>query len=363
MKKLPPKVENAYKRLLPYLTALFFTSGFFFDVVTLGRIDNILNILSHGAYLLAVIFILRNQIVGAAAPPHAHRGILLFFEYQNELLHFLLGALLNAFVIFYFKSGSVANTFVLLMILAVLLIANELQIFKKQGPALKVALIVISLVSYFIYLVPVTLGKTGTGIFALSVFCACVVLAGFWYYLFRKQIDRRKIYKNLVIPAGCVLLGFVLLYALKIIPPIPLSLKHLGIYHAMEVSGDQYILYRQTPNWRFWSKGDQEFVARPGDRIYLFAKIFSPGGFKGKVFLHFQYHLRNGEWKTSDRIPMNIVGGRADGFRGHAYKQNYDQGEWRAKVETENGLEIGRISFTVTLSDEKEERKFYTELH
>ena len=115
-KRLAAVQESAlghYRALSPYLPALFFTGGFFFDILTLGRIDNTLNIISHGFFLLCTMTLVIMQITEVA--PRQNAGVLVkaFFDYQNEAIHFMLGALLNAFVIFYFKSGSLINTFLL----------------------------------------------------------------------------------------------------------------------------------------------------------------------------------------------------------------------------------------------------------
>jgi hypothetical protein len=58
-----------------------------------------------------------------------NRLLALFFTYQNDIVHFILGALLNAFVIFYFKSGSLINTFLLVVALSLLLVINEISYF------------------------------------------------------------------------------------------------------------------------------------------------------------------------------------------------------------------------------------------
>ena len=54
-----------------------------------------------------------------------------------------------------------------------------------------------------------------------------------------------------------------------------------------------------------------------------------------------------GDWAASDALPIAIVGGRAEGFGGYTYKQNWTRGEWLVTVETADGREIGRRTLTI----------------
>ncbi len=352
------KALGHYKEISPYLPAIFFSGGFVFDMATLGRIDNIMNIISHGAFLFLTMGLLIFQIMEAKPRENANSIVKFFFEYQNDAIHFMLGALLNAFVIFYFKSGSIINTFLLVAALFILLVMNEMEFFKRRGPTLKVVLFTISLSSFFIYLLPVLIGRTGGGIFIVSQFCSLLVILGTWQILMNLDVSFSRVKSFFLIPSASVIFIFSILYAAHIIPPVPLSLKQIGIYHNIERTAGKFTLHRLTPAWKFWSQGDQNFVAREGDRIYLFSRIFAPGGFRDKLYFHFQVKNSKNKWQTTDKIPLTIVGGRDEGFRGYAYKQNYSEGKWRALVETTDGREIGRINFRLRKSTDTSEREF-----
>ena len=159
-----------------------------------------------------------------------------------------------------------------------------------------------------------------------------------------------------------LLFSFIALYFFKLVPPVPLSIQEIGIYHNVEKAKGSYKLYQQTPQWKFWLNGDQDFKAEAGDKIYVFMRLFAPSGFDDKLFIKWQYINKFGEWATTDRIPLKVVGGRGQGFRGYAFKSNYAPGQWRVVAETGYGLEIGRINFDVTMVNNEEPTPLYIEV-
>ena len=52
-------------------------------------------------------------------------------------------------------------------------------------------------------------------------------------------------------------------------------------------------------------------------------------------------------WRESDVMPLDIIGGRDDGFRADTVKSRCQPGRWRVRVETSDHRELGRIDLTV----------------
>ncbi len=103
--------------------------------------------------------------------------------------------------------------------------------------------------------------------------------------------------------------------------------------------------------------------ARPGEAVYFFAQVYSPARFSDVLTLHWFFHDPRQGWVSSDRIPLKIVGGRKEGFRGYSFKKNYSPGDWRVKVETTDGREIGRIRFRLRTSlQSPDPTRFKTEI-
>ncbi len=351
------QILELHRKYEKWMGPLFFFLGFIFDIFTLGRIDDLLNILSQGLYLIILFTFLNFEFT--AYP--SHKKLEKVFEFKDEIFHFILGALLSAFTLFYFKSASLSASFLFMFLILALLVMNESQRFQKLGLLVKSSLLYLCLLTYCLYLIPLIIGKVGFFPFIFSLTISLIILFLYLALLSKKGVERKKLEDRLLFPSIILMCFFIVFYLFKIIPPIPLSTQHIGVYHNVEKNYPEYKVSHEKPWWKIWHTGDQDFKAAPGDKIYIFTRVFAPAGFDDKIFLHFLYKTEDG-YKTSDKIPLPITGGRGKGFRGFAYKSNYSPGDWKVQIETANGLEIGRISFTVEIIQETQ-RVFKTEVH
>jgi hypothetical protein len=112
----------------------------------------------------------------------------------------------------------------------------------------------------------------------------------------------------------------------------------------------------------FWQNGDQSFRARPEDKVICFARIFSPTRFKDQLQVRWMYRDRRG-WNTADVIPIEIVGGREEGFRGYTTKSNHFPGDWRVQIETTDARELGRIYFRIEKDETTSEREIKIDVY
>jgi hypothetical protein len=345
-----------YSRNEGRVAAAFFIAGFIFDMLTVGRIDSWATIGQQAVYLAVITTALLQMLVEQGQPPRQPPAFVLkrwYYEYRNALVHFLMGALLNLYAIFYFKSSSLLVSFGFLGFLVIVLLANEVRRVKSLGLSFKFALLSLCLLSFFAYLIPVLVGSISLVLFLLSMLAGAVPLAlGAWLLgrgsPARSALARRQI----LVPLGCVLIGFLGFYFFRLIPPVPLSIPFIGVYHQVERAGDSYRLSHERPVWRFWHNGDQNFYAQPGDKVYVFFRIFSPARFSDQVQMRWQWKDPARGWVTHDTIPIRIVGGREQGFRGYGVKSNYQPGDWKVQVETLDGREIGRVYFELAVVPE-----------
>jgi hypothetical protein len=335
------------------VAAAFFTGGFGFDILTAGRIDSWLTIGQQVLYLLVVTAVLLHIFLAQGAPapdlPRFSAPRRWYYEYRSALIHFALGALMNLYAIFFFKSSSLLVSFGFLAFLVVLLLANESRRFKALGMHVKFALLALCFLSFAAALVPIAAGSIGLGVFLLSMAAGCVpFVAVAWWIRLRRPALFEPARRQILLPLGCVLVAFLASYLLRVIPPVPLSIPFIGVYHSVERTEDGYRLSHERYWWRFWHNGDQQFRAQPGDKVYVYFRIFSPARFSDEVQMRWYWRpWRAGGpgWALQDTIPIKIVGGREQGFRGYGVKANYQPGAWRVRVATTDGREIGRVYF------------------
>jgi hypothetical protein len=166
--------------------------------------------------------------------------------------------------------------------------------------------------------------------------------------------------KQVLLPGLSIQATLAVLYVFRLIPPVPLSVEELGIYHdVVHVPGGGYTLVHDPqPFWRFWVNDDREFVARPGDTVYAFVRVFAPRDFRDRIFVRWSYEDPVRGWVDQGSFPLPIVGGREEGYRGRASKANYRPGHWKVGVETEDGRTIDDLSFTISTSNETSPRVF-----
>jgi hypothetical protein len=363
-----------YKRHERHGPAAFFVAGFLFDVLTLGRIDDPFTIFSQLVYLSIVSVVWRWELLSSLSS-HVEAKVRLgflarwrdrFWRYHDEIVHFLYGSLLSAYTLFYFKSASLATSFVFMLVLAVLLVANELSRFQRSGPHLRLALLSLCWISYFSYVIPTLFGFVGWVPFTLAVGTGVLVIFALLKWTetggsSALEVMAFQLRKGRAI-ALIVALGLTLAYAFRWLPPVPIAALEIGVYHHVEkVPGGFYQVRYVRPWYAIWQSGAQTFAARPGDKVHVFARVFAPGRFRDEIRVRWLKRGGRG-WEGTDSIPLSLVGGRDEGFRGFAFKQNYSPGLWRVQLETTEGREISRISFEVIEDLGTDEREWRARL-
>lgn len=341
------------------LEIAFFVGGFLVDAIFLSDVDDLLAFIQQVVFLIVIAALIHFEIVYRAEKWKPEGRFVTIWNYRILIMHFCLGTLLNMYSLFYIKSSSFLSSVVFVVGMSALILANELPIVKKAHVSLKFGLYAICLFSFYSILLPMILGFVGFLPFTLSI----VMTVGTFFIQFKllsKSLpDFSILMRAILAPGFSVITLFILFFFLGWIPPVPISVAEQGIYHHIEKSHDGYTLsIEKYPSWKFWLSSDEDFKAEPGDVIYFYAQVYSPARFSDEIFIQWSLKETNGKWYIADRVPMKILGGRKNGFRGYANKSNYKAGEWRIQLLTSNGQEISRLYFDVSIVDTNPARTF-----
>jgi hypothetical protein len=161
--------------------------------------------------------------------------------------------------------------------------------------------------------------------------------------------NRKRQLQQIVLLVGTIFVIFNGLYFFDIIPPVPLSLKNIGVYHSVLKSstGDYLVLYEPTAWYVFWRDTSATFTYEPGQSAYCFSSVYAPTDLTTPIYHVWEYYdPATKKWETMEKISYDISGGRSSGYRGFSATAALQPGQWRCDVETQSGALIGRISFT-----------------
>ena len=353
--KVVKKSTDFYFQYQKYLPLMSFCAGFSFDTLTLTRIDKTLSHITLLSYLVIIygMVILSNLV--------EHRLIQHPFTDKHckwfpSIIQFCVGALFSAYVVFYFQSASLSKSILFVVLLFVLMVANE---FFNDSPDnnlhLQMATLFLVTFSYLAFTIPILAKVVNDKTFYGAAGITVLLLSGLIVLFYRLSIYPGK--KQMLIGFSIISSLLVLmstLYATNMIPPVPLSMKAGGIYHDVRRVKGQYELKYQKPKWyQFFRSWDEVFYYHDRDTVYCFSSVFAPTDLTADVYHQWQrFDEKKQKWKQTDRIKLNIRGGRDDGWRGYTRKKNIVLGKWRVNVLTDNDQLLGRISFKIQKPEE-----------
>jgi len=350
-------IEMLIHKYERYIAPFMFVVGFIFDTLTLKRIDVWFDhFILIGYLLLAGIGI---SIVNAYEAGHLRfRPWDWVVPFMPVVVQFGFGGLFSAFVIFYTKSGVIATSWIFLLMLCVLLIGNEHFRKHYQHLTFQLSIFFVVLFSYTIFALPLITKQIGTKMFLLSGIASLGLLGLFLLLLSRITPLIKESYRSLGMSVGIIYFVFHLCYFTNIIPPIPLSLKESGVYHAViRQDNGAYRVMFESPLWyASFRKTNSTYHWHEGESIYFFSSIFAPTQLNINIFHHwFYYDTIKNKWISKAEVSIPIIGGRDGGYRGYSFITSGKPGKWRVDVVTAENQVVGRETFTVVETDKRVE--------
>ncbi len=352
--KTPKVPQQTVARVRRHWMTLAFFFGFVLDNLTLNRVDQVFDNLVLFSYVILAMVSLTLLYAGVADKvPYrwSHK-----VRYYAPLgVQFSFGGLLSGMLIFYGRSGAWAASWPFLLVILLAIYGNETIKDRAARLIYNLAILFIGLFSYVVLVIPVLTGYMGAVVFVLSGLLAALIMYAFVRLLMKIIPKYMALHmRSITFTLGVIFVSFNTLYFTNIIPPIPLSLKDVGIYHSVVrfENGDYQLKYEKGSWWQFLKDSDTKYHAVAGDNIFCFAKVFAPTKLETDIYHSWEYRDENtGEWIETAHLPYQIAGGRGDGFRGYTLIQNFRAGDWRCSVETKRGQVLGREYFEVVTDE------------
>jgi hypothetical protein len=332
-----------------FMPALAFFCGFTWDSLTMGRVVSFYDLLILTTYYfgaaLVLIFLVRE------IKPR-------WQNWFTFMVQFAFGGLFSALVVFYFKSSGSFYTFLVVIGLVLLLVANEFLAEKYRSRTLSWAMFTACGTMYLNFLVPHIFHSVRPVWFYLSCILSLAVVISIHGFASAKQRESMpKETKKLqyirdlrqIVPSLGVVILLVILYQLQIIPPVPLVLRESHI--CKNFSKENGIYQGQAEQQTFLRTlgfGEDVIHFQEGEKIYSINAIFAPTNIA--VDLEQRWWLddeKRGSWISMGVIPLSMVGGRAKGWRTYSYIDHAVQrGNWKVETALKDGAALAVEYFT-----------------
>ena len=347
-KNVEKKVRELFPKYGHYIPTVALLCGLFWDTLTLRRPDSLFENATVIGYLslsACAIILLNLRRARRGGDPSL---ILLAF------MQFAFGNLMSALIILYAKSGTLAGSVIFFAVFGALLVGNEFVRDRYSKIHVHVAVWYVLLIAYCIVVVPILMGSIGDMVFLASMFTSLAIVSGFvaaLYAIATKDLAARLY--HIVGSVAAIAVLMTVLYFTGAIPPAPLMMRHIGIYHtvARTLEGDYRASFEEPRWYEFLFDTARVYTHAPGRKAYCASSVFAPARLETPIFHRWQfYEPVQQKWVDVARIPFSIRGGRDSGFRGYTEITTLKAGSWRCDVETERGALIGRMTFDVVES-------------
>jgi hypothetical protein len=349
-----------------HISTVVFVGGTTTDILTLSKFTILHAITLLGVYTAVAIAasIAEHYLYSFETTKNLFlRGLRVTLTFVAE---FMIGCLLSGILVFYTRSATLTASWPFVLLLIIVLFGNEFLRNYKEQLAFRCTLLFFTIYAYFVFALPTVLHHISPSTFLESSAAAIVVFALFLAALVgvgRKRL-RASLWEIVAGVAG-VLVFVNVSYFTGIIPPLPLSLKDVGVYHSIVRTAGGYEVQAETNTLPWWDIDDIKPLSVnlvPGDSLSVFSSVFAPTAFSSAIVHRWEwYDPATKKWETKAEIAFGISGGRDDGYRGYSTLTNIVPGYYRVSIQTVSGQVIGRVYFNVNAV--QAEPTLHTEIH
>ena len=349
-----------------HISTVVFFGGTTTDILTLSTVSISYGIMLLGIYtgVAMIASIVEHYLYIHEDTEGAFlRGLRVALAFVAE---FLIGCLLSGLLVFYTRSAAINVSWPFVLLLVAILFGNEFMRDYKERLAFRSTLIFFTIYAYTIFTLPTLLHHIGPSSFLYSSGVAISAFCLFFFALARAGWKRLKeSLWEILVGVGAVLILVNGSYFTGIIPPLPLSLKDVGVYHVISHTSQGYKAQAETSVHHWWDINEIEPASVhvvPGESLSVFSSIFAPTAFSSAVVHQWDwYNPTTRKWEAKAEIAFGISGGRDGGYRGYSTLSNIVPGYYRVSIETQSGQVIGRTYFNVY--NVATEPDLHTEIH
>ncbi len=335
-----------------HISTVVFFGGTTTDILTLSKVSISYGILLLGIYTgVAMIASVAEHYLYIHEETEGPflRGLRLILAFVAE---FLIGCLLSGLLVFYSRSAAINVSWPFVLLLLAVLFGNEFMRDYKERLAFRSTLLFFTIYAYVVFTLPTLLHRIDPDSFLESSFVATgifLVFLGALAYAGWKRLKESM--WEIIVGVAAVLALVNGSYFMGIIPPLPLSLVDVGVYHGITHTSQGYEVQAETSTHHWWDAAEIEPASVhlvPGESLSVFSSIFAPTTFSSAVIHRWDwYNPATRKWETRAEIAFGISGGRDGGYRGYSTLSNIAPGYYRVSIQTLTGQVIGRVYFNV----------------
>lgn len=335
-------------------TTMIFVVGFIFDIIMLPGIEHPLTRYIGLAHLciVAVLIMVREIVVSNNSASKAEQRM---YSLASFGISFSSGAALSFIFVYSIRGAAFLVSWPLLLLLFLCILANEFVATHDFRFTLDIGVLLIALLFYTIFNMPLLLKSQSDGVFAISIIVSVGISLLYLFLLqFTSESAGYEAPRTYALAIGIPM--FVgMLYFLNVIPAVPLSLKEAGVYHTIihNEAGDFVASYEEDTRLFKKYRTTTYHLSSSDNGVYFFSNIDTPAELTAPIAHVWEYYdAETKTWKESEKITFDIQGGRADGYRAFSKKENITEGLWRVTVKIGDNRIIGREKFIVKRSDQ-----------
>ncbi len=345
-----------YKRLsaltqhTAHLTTFIFIFGFLFDAVMLPDLEDPIARYIGLGYLcmIGLIIMFREWWVSRNTASEFEQKI---YSLSTFGISYFSGSSLSFVFIYALRSAQFSVSWPLFIILLLCILANEFVSTHDFRFALDVGVLLTALLFYVVFNAPLLLKVQNDMTFGIAI-AITVAISLAYVYLLRYSSENAYFQASRGYALAVGIPMFVaMLYYLNVMPAVPLSLRDAGVYHSVIRDGDGEFIAQKETDSRKWAKYlTPVYHLMPADNgVYFFSAVNAPAELTAPISYIWEYYdsVQN-KWITvGEPISFTLAGGRANGYRAYAHKENITEGLWRVTVKVGNKRIVGRMKFQV----------------